>query len=107
LAALPIMFTLLPAIKSTHCPANVARELKKASSAWVHDEIGDRTFSCQDGYAAFTVSATVRVAVRKYICNQEEHHRFKSFREEFAGVGARVNPRPNLEPNRVSSSLSR
>jgi hypothetical protein len=29
------------------------------------------------------VSAAVRVVVRKYICNQEEHHRFKSFREEF------------------------
>ena len=29
------------------------------------------------------MSATVRVAVRKYIANQEEHHRFRSFREEF------------------------
>ena len=31
----------------------------------------------------FTVSATVREAVRKYISSQEEHHRLKSFREEF------------------------
>ena len=74
---------LLLALKSTHCLADVVRELKKASSAWVREEIGDRTFRWQDGYAAFTVSATVRVAVRKYISNQEEHHRFKSFREEF------------------------
>ncbi len=74
---------VLLALKSTHCLADVVRELKKASSAWVHEEIGDRTFRRQDGYAAFTVSATVRVAVRKYISNQEEHHRFKSFREEF------------------------
>jgi putative transposase len=73
---------LLLALKSTHCLADVVRELKKASSAWVHKEIGDRTFGWQDGYAAFSVSATVRDAVRKYISNQEEHHRCKSFREE-------------------------
>jgi hypothetical protein len=34
------------------------------------------------GYAAFTVSATARDAVKSYIANQEEHHRVKSFREE-------------------------
>ncbi len=76
---------LLLALKSTHCLADVVRELKKASSAWVHEEIGERTFRWQDGYAAFTVSTTVRVAVRNYIANQEEHHRLKSFREEIVG----------------------
>jgi REP element-mobilizing transposase RayT len=74
---------LLVALKSTHCLADVVRELKKASSAWVREEMGDRTFRWQEGYAAFTVSATARAAVGKYIANQEEHHRFKSFREEF------------------------
>jgi putative transposase len=58
------------------------RELKKASSVWIHEEIGQRGFAWQEGYAAFTVSATVRDAVRKYISNQEEHHRLRSFREE-------------------------
>ena len=71
------------ALKSNHCLADVMRELKKASSAWVHEKIGQRSFAWQEGYAAFTVSATVRDAVRKYISNQEEHHRLKSFREEF------------------------
>ena len=33
-------------------------------------------------YAAFTVSATSRQAVERYIDSQEEHHRVKSFREE-------------------------
>ena len=58
------------------------RELKKASSSWVHEEIGMRAFTWQEGYAAFTVSATVRDGVKHYIANQEEHHRVKSFREE-------------------------
>ena len=73
------------------------RELKKASSAWIHEEIGQRSFSWQEGYAAFTVSATVRDAVRKYISNQEEHHRLKSFREEFVELlektGVEYDPR--------------
>lgn len=74
---------LLMALKSNHCLADVTRELKKGSSAWVHKEIGRRSFGWQEEYAAFTVSATVRDAVRKYISNREEHHRLKSFREEF------------------------
>lgn len=73
---------LLIGLKSTHCLADVMRELKKASSVWVHDEIGVKAFAWQEGYAAFTVSASGREAVQKYIANQEAHHRAKSFREE-------------------------
>ena len=73
---------LLVGLKATHGLADVMRELKKASSTWVHEEIGLRAFAWQEGYAAFTVSATSREAVRHYIANQEEHHRVKSFREE-------------------------
>ena len=36
---------LLVALKSKHCLADVMRELKKASSAWVHAEIGQRSFA--------------------------------------------------------------
>jgi putative transposase len=75
---------LLMGLKATHCLADVMRELKKASSIWVHKEIGSSSqmFAWQEGYAAFTVSATARAAVRKYIAGQEEHHRTRSFREE-------------------------
>ena len=73
---------LLVGLKATHCLADVWREMKKASLTWVPDEIGLRAFAWQEGYAAFTVSATSRNAVRHYIANQEEHHRVKSFREE-------------------------
>jgi putative transposase len=57
---------LLVALKSSHCLADVMRELKKASSAGVHEEIGQRS---------------LRMAQR-YISNQEEHHRLKPVREE-------------------------
>ena len=73
---------LLVGLKATHCLADVLRELKKASSAWVHDEMGIAAFAWQEGYAAFTVSASARAGVRQYIANQEEHHRVRSYREE-------------------------
>ncbi len=73
---------LLVGLKATHCLADVLRELKKAASTWVHEEIGLRAFAWQEGYAVFTVSATAREGVRHYIARQEEHHRVKSFREE-------------------------
>jgi len=73
---------LLVGLKATHGLADVMRELKKTSSTWVHEEIGLRAFAWQEGYAAFTVSATSREAVRHYIAHQEEHHRVKSCRAE-------------------------
>src|SRR4029078_12490279 len=73
---------LLIGLKATHCLADVLRELKKSSSVWAHETIGAAQFGWQDGYAAFTVSAPAREAVKGYIAHQEEHHRQKSFREE-------------------------
>src|SRR5579862_4160464 len=58
---------LLVGLKATHCLADVLRELKKASSVWVHEKTGVREFAWQEGYTAFTVSAPSRPAVRKYI----------------------------------------
>ena len=73
---------LLFDLKATHCLSDFMRELKKGTSTWVHEELGLSAFAWQEGYSAFTVSATALPAVRKYIANQEEHHRRKSFREE-------------------------
>jgi REP element-mobilizing transposase RayT len=73
---------LLVGLKATHCLSDFMRELKKAASAWVHEEIDLPAFAWQEGYAAFTVSATAREGVKHYIANQAEHHRVRSFREE-------------------------
>ena len=88
---------LLVGLKATHTLADFMRELKKASSVWVHEQIGLAPFKWQEGYAAFTVSATARSSVRQYIYNQEEHHRTKSFREELVEMleraGVEYDPR--------------
>jgi putative transposase len=72
---------LLVSLKPTHCLSDFMRELKKASSAWVR-ETRLPSFLWQEGYAAFTVSASARDAVRSYIAKQEEHHRTKTSGEE-------------------------
>jgi putative transposase len=58
-------------------------ELKAVSSSWVHNAIGAREFAWQEGYGAFTVSASQREAVGRYIEQQAEHHRTRTFREEY------------------------
>jgi putative transposase len=73
---------LLINLKATHCLSDVMRELKKASNAWVREQKKCSLFQWQEGYAAFTVSSTAKDAVRRYIDNQREHHRQRSFREE-------------------------
>ena len=75
---------LLVGLRATHCLADFMRELKKASSQWVHHEIQQKAFAWQEGYGAFTVSPTARPSVQRYIAHQEEHHRQKTFREELA-----------------------
>jgi len=73
---------LLVELRATHTLSDCMRELKKTSSKWVHETILQPTFAWQEGYAAFTVSASGIDEVRRYIENQEEHHRDRSFREE-------------------------
>jgi putative transposase len=75
---------LLVGLKATHNLADVLRELKKASSVWIHDEIGMRDFAWQEGYAAFSVSPTARDSVKRYIARQVEHHRRQDSRAELA-----------------------
>jgi REP element-mobilizing transposase RayT len=76
---------LLVSLRTTDAPANVVRELKKASSVWAAENHEAR-FAWQEGYAIFTVSWTHGDAVRAYIAAQEEHHRAIPFAEELRRV---------------------
>ena len=74
---------LLVGLRAAHCLADVVQDIKTASSKWVHREIRQHIFSWQEGYGAFTVSPSHRVRVKSYIANQEEHHRQKTYQEEY------------------------
>ena len=68
----------------TLAPSQIAQFLKGDSSKWIHEEFPAlRKFSWQDGYGAFTVSKSNIPAVVSYIQNQREHHRKKTFQEEY------------------------
>lgn len=73
---------LIVGLKATHCLADVMRTLKGDSSRWMHDE-GIRRFEWQEGYGGFTVSRPNVEGVREYIRTQEEHHRKRTFQEEY------------------------
>jgi putative transposase len=73
---------LLVSMKSKHRLDYFLRDLKADSSTWVHQEF-TRKFEWQKGYGAFSVSPTSIGAVKKYIASQAEHHRKKTFQEEY------------------------
>ncbi|MGH9456155.1 MAG: IS200/IS605 family transposase [Thermoanaerobaculia bacterium] len=77
---------LLFGLRATHRLADILREIKSASSSMVHRELGGRLFGWQEGYGGFTVSASGVEAVRAYIRNQEEHHRRRTFEEEYRAL---------------------
>ncbi|MEC5158543.1 IS200/IS605 family transposase [Chryseobacterium sp. MP_3.2] len=59
-------------------------EVKSNSSKWIETkgkEFGN--FYWQNGYGAFSVNPSEIEVVKNYITNQKEHHKMKSFEEEF------------------------
>ena len=65
-------------------PDDVVEEVKKSSSKWIKPKsVTLGKFSWQAGYGAFSVSESNVGAVANYIRNQEEHHRARTFQEEF------------------------
>lgn len=60
--------------------------VKSHSSLWIKAKDSSLTnFYWQDGYGAFSVSPSQVERVKVYIENQAEHHRKKSFQEEYRG----------------------
>jgi REP element-mobilizing transposase RayT len=77
---------LLLSLRATHCLADVVRDLKANSSRWANDREREQGFQWQEGYGAFTVSAQNTPKVAEYIRNQEEHHRVRTFQEEYLAL---------------------
>src|SRR5207249_2584997 len=61
---------------------NLPGVVKTNSSRWVREKWSPN-FGWQTGYGVFSVSESNVTAVRKYIANQEEHHKKHSFQDEF------------------------
>jgi len=75
---------LLASVGRDTSTSELLRELKANSSKWIHETFAEqRNFSWQAGYAAFSVSYSRIDKVRHYIETQAEHHRTRTFQEEF------------------------
>jgi putative transposase len=64
--------------------AEVIQKLKANSSRWFGEN--GVQFEWQKGYGAFSVSPSLLTTVQAYIRNQVEHHRKRSFEEEFRAL---------------------
>jgi REP element-mobilizing transposase RayT len=64
--------------------AEAMQKLKANSSRWLGEN--GVQFEWQKGYGAFSVSPSLLKTVQEYIRNQPEHHRTRSFEEEFRAL---------------------
>ena len=64
--------------------AKIVEEMKRNSSRWIktRDEHYSQ-FAWQAGYGGFSVSPTLYEKTKKYIENQKEHHKKRTFKEEY------------------------
>jgi putative transposase len=75
---------LLIALPASIPLAKAIQILKANSSRWLNEHGFD--FAWQEGYGAFSVSASNVAAVKHYIEHQAEHHAKHSFESEFVSL---------------------
>ncbi len=64
--------------------SELMKTVKAKSSKYINDhQLTINRFEWQDGYAVFSYSHSQIDAVYKYILNQEQHHKTKTFKEEY------------------------
>jgi len=75
---------LLVSLPPTLSVSDAVRTIKTNSSKWIKQQGGAHSnFEWQNGYGAFAVSQSNMNGVAKYITEQEEHHRTRTFQEEY------------------------
>lgn len=64
--------------------ADLVEELKTSSSKWLKTQSPELAgFAWQRGYGVFSIGHSDLDALRDYIDNQEEHHRTRTFQDEY------------------------
>ena len=78
---------ILLSLPSTMPVAKAMQLIKGGSSKWIHETFADqRLFAWQEKYGAFSVSVSQLDTITAYLKNQPEHHRTRSFQEEFLAL---------------------
>ena len=75
---------ILIGLHPTQSISDLARDIKSASSIFINEKRWVRgQFNWQVGFGAFSYSRSQIDSVVKYIDNQEEHHKRRTFKEEY------------------------
>lgn len=75
---------ILTSLPKTVALADFVRSIKADSSKWMKSiDSGYREFAWQEGYGAFSVSPSLIDKTVQYIRCQAEHHRKRTFQEEY------------------------
>jgi REP element-mobilizing transposase RayT len=75
---------LLADLPATRSIANVMQCIKQSSSRYLRELLSaEQHVTWQPGYGAFSVGRSGIARVIRYIRNQREHHRVRTFQEEF------------------------
>jgi len=71
-------------MKPTCCLSDLLREVKKSSNALINDKkFTSFKFEWQEGFGAFSYSHSQLAEVIQYISNQKEHHKKRTFKNEY------------------------
>lgn len=75
---------ILIGMKPSCCLSDLVREIKKSSNSFIKEKQFTRfKFEWQEGFGAFSYSHSALDNVIAYINNQKEHHKKKTFKEEY------------------------
>jgi REP element-mobilizing transposase RayT len=78
---------ILADVRTGVCVSDLVRSVKSISSGWIRRNVPRQGgFAWQEGYGAFSVSASSIPAVREYVESQEVRHRARSFEDEFKAL---------------------
>jgi len=71
-------------MKPSCCLSDLIREVKKASNAFIKEKkFTNYNFQWQEGFGAFSYSHSQIINVIQYIKNQKEHHKIRTFKDEY------------------------
>jgi putative transposase len=81
---MPDHIHILIGLRPSQSISDLMKDVKQGSSLWINENrLTDEHFEWQEGYGAFSHSKSQIDSVIHYIRDQEEHHKKKTFREEY------------------------
>jgi len=84
---MPDHIHILVGLRPSQSISDLMKDVKQGSSLWINEnKLAKCHFEWQEGFGAFSYSKSQLPNVIGYIKNQEQHHKIKSFREEYFDI---------------------